>query len=158
MKEDNRKIKELTLKDLGKQKILNGIVSLITQNKIELKEGFFECSRCGGLLREVQNPESRYINKPLECYKHQNGCGRSKNTTKFNLRSDLSKFSDYQEIKIRDVFDKRYSLKCILRDESVGKVSIGDNIIVRGTLKSSSKGHMIKRLNFMLEVSEVVEQ
>ncbi|MBM4237774.1 MAG: hypothetical protein FJ151_04740, partial [Euryarchaeota archaeon] len=145
-------IRKLRSKHLGKLISVEGLVRKATEVRPRIIAALFQCMRCSQIIKEPQ--EGMYFKEPLECYKEQNGCGRSSSTTKFKLLTEDSHYVDTQKIEIQESPEglrggaQPERLVGYLEDDIAGKISPGDRIILNGVLRSVQKGTQIKSTLF----------
>ncbi len=90
----------------------------------------------------------------MECYKDQNGCGRTAGSTKFTLLAEESEYVDTQKIEIQESPEglrggaQPERLTGFLEDDLAGKISPGDRISLNGVLRSVQKGAQVKSTLF----------
>ena len=128
---------------LGKLIAIEGLVRKATDVRPKLVEAVFRCFRCPAKIVEVQ--DGLQFKEPLECYKEQNGCGRSGGSTKFTLLTEESSYVDTQKIEIQENPEglrggaQPERLTGYLEDDLAGTVSPGDRIVINGILRSVQK-------------------
>ena len=133
-------IRNLRSRHLGKLVVVDGLVRKITFVKPDLKDGRFECLRCGQIISMPQ--EGFVFKEPLECYKEQAGCGRGATSTKFRLLTEESGWIDSQKIEIQESPEglaggaEPQRLLAFATDDMAGLVSPGDRITLVGTLRT----------------------
>lgn len=147
----SKRLMDIRSSDLSEEIIIEGKVVKVFQNKMKLTLGIFRCIRCNAIIEQIQNSETQIV-KPFECYRDQGGCIRKKSSTKFLLLPEQSKYTDFQEIVLQDFDNNNFKIKCVLEDENVGKLTIGDECTLRGIVTSSSTK---KRSNYKLLVNEI---
>ncbi len=136
-------VRKLRSEHLGKLVAIEGLVRKATDVRPKLVEAVFRCFRCPAKIVEVQ--EGLQFKEPLECYKEQNGCGRSGGSTKFTLMTEESSYVDTQKIEIQENPEglrggsQPERLTGYLEDDLAGTVSPGDRIVINGILRSVQK-------------------
>jgi len=85
-------IRQLRAKHVGKLVCVEGLARKATEVRPKITDALFQCLRCGHVVKEVQ--EGLFFKEPMECYKEQDGCGRTPGTTKFKLLTDESRYSE----------------------------------------------------------------
>ncbi|MEI6796074.1 MAG: hypothetical protein WCK39_04350 [Methanomassiliicoccales archaeon] len=137
-------IRMLRSDHLGKLITVEGLVRKATEVRPKITEAYFRCFRCNATVIEVQ--ESLVFKEPLECYKDQNGCGRTSSSTKFSLLAEESRYVDTQKIEMQENPEglrggaQPERLAGFLEDDMAGKVSPGDRVQLNGILRSVQKG------------------
>ncbi|HEY3420581.1 MAG TPA: hypothetical protein VGK23_08525 [Methanomassiliicoccales archaeon] len=136
-------VRKLRSEHLGKLVAIEGLVRKATDVRPKLVEAVFRCFRCPAKIVEIQ--EGLQFKEPLECYKEQNGCGRSGGSTKFTLLTEESSYVDTQKIEIQENPEglrggaQPERLTGYLEDDLAGTVSPGDRIVINGILRSVQK-------------------
>lgn len=136
-------VRKLRSEHLGKLVAIEGLVRKATDVRPKLVEAVFRCFRCPAKIVELQ--EGLQFKEPLECYKEQNGCGRSGGSTKFTLMTEESSYVDTQKIEIQENPEglrggsQPERLTGYLEDDLAGTVSPGDRIVINGILRSVQK-------------------
>ncbi len=136
-------VRKLRSGHLGKLVAIEGLVRKATDVRPKLVEAVFRCFRCPAKIVEIQ--EGLQFKEPLECYKEQNGCGRSGGSTKFTLMTEESSYVDTQKIEIQENPEglrggsQPERLTGYLEDDLAGTVSPGDRIVINGILRSVQK-------------------
>ncbi len=131
----------------------SGIVKRATAVRPRLLEGVFRCKKCGALIREPQDALSRTIREPIECYKEQGGCGKTKGQTSFDILPRLSRFVDMQTIQIQEEMEglrggaQPRSMQVILEDDLVDVVFPGDRVRISGILRAVPQRRGQEKLN-----------
>ena len=93
-------ISKLRSEHLGKLISVTGLVSKATVVKPEIVKAAYKCKRCPSIIYEEQTPPN--LTDPLECYKEQEGCGRSSGSTKFSLLPELCSTVDTQKVELQE--------------------------------------------------------
>jgi DNA replicative helicase MCM subunit Mcm2 (Cdc46/Mcm family) len=137
-------IRMLRSDHLGKLISVEGLVRKATEVRPKVTEARFRCFRCGCVIVEEQ--DGLIFKEPLECYKDQNGCGRTSSSTKFSLLTEESQYIDTQKIEMQENPEglrggaQPERLSGFLEDDLAGKVSPGDRVQMNGVLRSVQKG------------------
>jgi DNA replicative helicase MCM subunit Mcm2 (Cdc46/Mcm family) len=145
-------IRDLRAKHVGKLVSVEGLVRKATEVRPKITDGLFQCLRCGHVIKEAQ--EGLFFKEPLECYKEQDGCGRSAGSTKFKLLTEESRFVDTQKVEVQESPEglrggaQPERLTGYLEDDAAGTVAPGDRIILNGILRSVQKGQPAKSTLF----------
>ncbi|OPY33848.1 MAG: Minichromosome maintenance protein MCM [Methanomassiliicoccales archaeon PtaU1.Bin124] len=151
-KNNKIEIRLLRSEHLGKLISVEGLVRKATEVRPKIVEAHFKCFRCPAIIVEPQ--ESLFFKEPLECYKEQNGCGRTAGSTKFSLLPEESKYVDTQKIEIQENPEglrggaQPERLTAYLEDDQAGRISPGDRISLNGVLRSVQKGDRVKSTLF----------
>ena len=151
-KNNKIEIRLLRSEHLGKLISVEGMVRKATEVRPKLVEAHFKCFRCPAIIIEPQ--ESLFFKEPLECYKEQNGCGRTAGSTKFSLLTEESKYIDTQKIEIQENPEglrggaQPERLTAYLEDDLAGRIFPGDRISLNGVLRSIQKGDKVKSTLF----------
>ena len=150
---DNRiEIRLLRSEHLGKLISVEGLVRKATEVRPRITKAKFKCYRCPAIIEEPQ--DGLFFKEPLECYKDQNGCGRTAGSTKFTLLAEESEYVDTQKIEIQESPEglrggaQPERLTGFLEDDLAGKISPGDRISLNGVLRSVQKGAQVKSTLF----------
>jgi replicative DNA helicase Mcm len=152
-------IRELRAKHVGKMVCVEGLVRKATEVRPKITDGLFQCLRCGHVIKEAQ--EGLFFKEPMECYKEQDGCGRSAGSTKFKLLTEESRFVDTQKVEVQESPEglrggaQPERLTGYLEDDAAGKVSPGDRVILNGILRSVQKGQPAKSTLFDINLDIV---
>ncbi len=152
-------IRKLRSKHLGKFISVEGLVRKATEVRPKITAAYFQCMRCHAILKEPQ--EGMFFKEPLECYKEQDGCGRSASTTKFKLLTEESRYVDTQKIEIQESPEglrggaQPERLVGYLEDDIAGKIFPGYRVILNGILHSVQKGPVAKSTLFDINLDIV---
>ena len=152
-------IRDLRAKHVSKFVSVEGLVRKATEVRPKITDALFQCLRCGHVIKEVQ--EGLFFKEPMECYKEQDGCGRSAGTTKFKLLTDESRFVDTQKLEVQESPEglrggaQPERLTGYLEDDIAGTVSPGDRIVLNGILRSVQKGQPAKSTLFDINLDVV---
>jgi replicative DNA helicase Mcm len=152
-------IRKLRSKHLGKFLSVEGLVRKATEVRPKITAAFFQCMRCHAIIKEPQ--EGMFFKEPLECYKEQDGCGRSAGTTKFKLLTEDSHYVDTQKIEIQESPEglrggaQPERLVGYLEDDIAGKIFPGYRVILNGILHSVQKGPVAKSTLFDINLDIV---
>ena len=148
-------ITTLGSKYIGHFVSVKGTVKNIMEIHPKLIEGAFRCENCGAIIRQKQ--EGNIIVKPIVCYEDQGGCGKKAH---FTLEDKLSSFTDSQLIEIQEMTKNSGNpptakLSAYLTDDLAGKISLGEAVILNGTLRASpqSKRQAKNTFDLYLEVN-----
>lgn len=161
-KDSKLEIRDIRSKHLGNFIAVEGLVRRATEVRPKLKQGLFRCMRCNTLIKEPQDNLS--FKEPLECYKDQNGCGRTPASTRFKLLADISDYVDTQKIEIQELPEglrggaQPQRLQAFAEDDITGDISPGDRIILNGMLRSiPQRTHPIRNTIFdiFLDINSV---
>ncbi|KAI8804790.1 MCM2/3/5 family-domain-containing protein [Cladochytrium replicatum] len=127
-----RKLREIRTELLGQLVSISGTVTRSSEIRPELLYGTFRCKDCGTLVKDV--PQEFKYTEPTTCLKP--GCG---NTTEFALDIGLSKFVDWQKLRVQENSEEvpsgamPRSMDIVLRNDMVERAKAGDNVIITGT-------------------------
>lgn len=152
-------IRQLRAKHVGKLVCVEGLARKATEVRPKITDALFQCLRCGHVVKEVQ--EGLFFKEPMECYKEQDGCGRTPGTTKFKLLTDESRFVDTQKIEVQESPEglrggaQPERLTGYLEDDIAGAVSPGDRVILNGILRSVQKGQPAKSTLFDINLDVI---
>ena len=152
-------IRKLRSKHLGKFISVEGLVRKATEVRPKITAAIFQCLRCHAIIKEPQ--EGMFFKEPLECYKEQDGCGKSASTTKFKLLTEDSHYVDTQKIEIQESPEglrggsQPERLVGYLEDDIAGKIFPGYRVILNGTLRSVQKGSTAKSTLFDINLDIV---
>jgi replicative DNA helicase Mcm len=155
-------IRELRAKHVGKFLSVEGLVRKATEVRPKITDGLFQCLRCGHIIKESQ--EGLFFKEPLECYKEQDGCGRSAGSTKFKLLTDESRFVDTQKLEVQESPEglrggaQPERLTGYMEDDIAGKVSPGDRVVLNGILRSVQKGQPNKSTLFDINLDIIAAE
>ncbi len=152
-------IRDLRSEDLGKLISVEGLVRKATEVRPRLILGVFKCMRCPARILEPQ--EGLYFREPMECYKEQEGCGRTAGSTKFQLLAEESVYVDTQKVEMQESPEglrggaQPERLAAFLEDDLAGMISPGDRVVLNGILRSQQKGDRIKSTLFDIDLAVV---
>jgi replicative DNA helicase Mcm len=152
-------IRDLRAKHVGKLVCVEGLARKATEVRPRITDALFQCLRCGQVIKEPQ--EGLFFKEPMECYKEQDGCGRTPGTTKFKLLTDESRFVDTQKIEVQESPEglrggaQPERLTGYLEDDIAGTVSPGDRVILNGILRSVQKGQPAKSTLFDINLDVI---
>jgi replicative DNA helicase Mcm len=132
------KINDFRGRSLGKMVSFEALVTRAQQVKNNVLEGAFECQRCGHIVRHAT--EMGIFSEPLECYKEQDGCGRSSGTTRFRFLpdDDMTKTMDVQKIECQEPLENNRGgtsparVTVWLSGDIAGSVTAGNRVIING--------------------------
>ena len=145
-------IRRIRSEHLGELIAVEGLVRKATEVRPKIIDALFQCARCGMIIKEPQ--EGMYFKEPMECYKEQNGCGRSAGSTKFKLLAEESRYVDTQKVEIQENPEglrggaQPERLAGYIEDDLAGSVSPGDRVILNGVIRSVQKGAVQKSTLF----------
>ncbi len=155
-------IRSLRAKHVGKLVSVEGLVRKATEVRPKITDGLFQCLRCGHVIKEAQ--EGLFFKEPMECYKEQDGCGRSAGSTKFKLLTEESRFVDTQKVEVQESPEglrggaQPERLTGYLEDDAAGSVSPGDRVILNGILRSVQKGQPAKSTLFDINLDIIAAE
>ncbi|MDD1746163.1 MAG: hypothetical protein LUQ16_00195, partial [Methanomassiliicoccales archaeon] len=156
-------IRKIRSEHLGTLIAVEGLVRKATEVRPKIVDAIFQCARCGMIIKEPQ--EGMYFKEPMECYKEQNGCGRTASSTKFKLLSEDSRYVDTQKVEIQENPEglrggaQPERLTGYIEDDLAGFVSPGDRLTMNGILRSVQKGTQQKSTLFDINLDVLsVEQ
>ncbi|MDW5561669.1 MAG: LAGLIDADG family homing endonuclease [Methanomassiliicoccus sp.] len=155
-------IRELRAKHVGKLVSVEGLVRKATEVRPKITDALFQCLRCGHVIREAQ--EGLFFKEPMECYKEQDGCGRSAGSTKFKLLTEESRFVDTQKVEVQESPEglrggaQPERLTGYLEDDAAGSVAPGDRITLNGILRSVQKGQPAKSTLFDINLDIIAAE
>jgi replicative DNA helicase Mcm len=150
-------IRLLRSEHLGKLISVEGLVRKATEVRPRLVLGVFKCMRCPARIVEPQ--EGLYFREPMECYKEQEGCGRTSGSTKFQLLTEESLYVDTQKVEMQESPEglrggaQPERLTAYLEDDLAGIISPGDRVVLNGILRSQQKGQQIKSTLFDIDLA-----
>ncbi|MFP4545829.1 MAG: ATP-binding protein, partial [Methanomassiliicoccales archaeon] len=160
MPRDSRvEIRDLRAKHMGKLISVEGLVRKATEVRPRITTAYFMCMRCGAIMSEPQ--EGMQFKEPMECYKDQEGCGRTSGSTKFKLLTEESSFIDTQKIEVQESPEglrggaQPERLVGFMEDDIAGLISPGDRVILNGVLQSLQKGTREKSTLFDIHLDVV---
>ena len=151
-KDSKVEIRKIRSEHLGRLIAVEGLVRKATEVRPKITDALFQCARCGMVIKEPQ--EGMYFKEPMECYKEQNGCGRTASSTKFKLLSEDSRYIDTQKVEIQENPEglrggaQPERLTGYIEDDLAGFVSPGDRLTMNGILRSVQKGAVQKSTLF----------
>ncbi len=155
-------IRDLRAKHVGKLVSVEGLVRKATEVRPKITDALFQCLRCGHVIKEVQ--EGLFFKEPMECYKEQDGCGRSAGSTKFKLLTEESRFVDTQKVEVQESPEglrggaQPERLTGYLEDDAAGSVAPGDRITLNGILRSVQKGQPAKSTLFDINLDIIAAE
>ncbi|HIH72362.1 MULTISPECIES: minichromosome maintenance protein MCM [unclassified Thermococcus] len=123
---ETHSIREVEVEHKNKFIQVEGIIAKVREPGVFSPRTIFVCKDCGHEMIRLQKPYHRMI-KPEKCE-----CCGNRN---LELDTDKSQFSEFQEIWIQDLSDKRRKIKAILLDDLVDTVSTKDHITATGILR-----------------------
>lgn len=132
-------ISKLRSEHLGKLISVTGLVSKATVVKPEIVRAAYKCKRCPSIIYEEQTPPN--LTEPLECYKEQEGCGRSAGSTKFSLLPELCATVDTQKVELQENPEALVGgtqpgrITAWLRQDIAGTVQPGMRATLNGVLR-----------------------
>ncbi|MCG7844697.1 MAG: ATP-binding protein, partial [Methanomassiliicoccales archaeon] len=150
-------IRLLRSEHLGKLVSVEGLVRKATEVRPRLILGVFKCMRCPARIVEPQ--EGLFFREPMECYKEQEGCGRTSGSTKFQLLAEQSLYVDTQKVEMQESPEglrggaQPERLTAFLEDDLAGKISPGDRVVLNGILRSQQKGQQLKSTLFDIDLA-----
>ncbi len=130
-------IKDIRSTEIGMLIAVTGLVKKATEVRPKIEEAAFECRRCGYV---TVLPQGDRFAEPFEC--ESEDCGRR---GPFKLDEDLSRFVDFQKVRIQDSPDEvrpgehPQTLDTLIKDDLTGKVCPGDKVTFVGILRSYQK-------------------
>lgn len=130
------RISELRTSEVGHMVSFEGLVRRVTEVRPRITMGIYECQRCSQIIKEPQ--DTWHPKEPLECYKEQNGCGRTAGSTKFKLLLDVSPCVDSQKIEVQEPTDalipgaQAQRISCFAEADITGIINPGDRVIING--------------------------
>jgi len=95
--------------------------------------------RCPAIIDEPQDGHS--LREPMECYKEQDGCGRTSGSTKFKLLGEESYTTDIQKIEIQENPEglrggtQPGRMTAYMSHEITGKIQPGMRVTLNGILR-----------------------
>ncbi|MBI0584625.1 MAG: hypothetical protein ISF22_10430 [Methanomassiliicoccus sp.] len=155
-------IRDLRAKHVGKFVSVEGLVRKATEVRPKITDALFQCLRCGHVIKEAQ--EGLFFKEPMECYKEQDGCGRSAGSTKFKLLTEESRFVDTQKVEVQESPEglrggaQPERLTGYLEDDAAGSVAPGDRITLNGILRSVQKGQPAKSTLFDINLDIIAAE
>ncbi|WP_400259925.1 ATP-binding protein [Candidatus Methanomassiliicoccus intestinalis] len=152
-------IRDLRAKHVGKVISVEGLVRKATEVRPKITDALFQCKRCGRIIKEEQS--GLLFKEPMECYKEQDGCGRSAGATKFILLTEESRFVDTQKVEIQESPEglrggaQPERLTGYLEDDAAGSVAPGDRVTLNGILRSVQKLQQTKSTIFDISLDVI---
>jgi 1108aa long hypothetical cell division control protein len=152
-------IRDLRAKHVGKVISVEGLVRKATEVRPKITDALFQCKRCGRIIKEEQS--GLLFKEPMECYKEQDGCGRSAGATKFVLLTEESRFVDTQKVEIQESPEglrggaQPERLTGYLEDDAAGMVAPGDRVTLNGILRSVQKMQQNKSTIFDISLDVI---
>ncbi|MFX1598747.1 MAG: hypothetical protein ACFFC5_06755, partial [Promethearchaeota archaeon] len=150
-------LRKLRAEHIGKFIMVDGILTRSSEVKPQIIEAAFQCQRCGRIIVRAQ--EWGPITAPPIC--DSPSCGRK---GPFNLMEDMSKFIDWQKIRIQERPEDLppgqlpRTLDAILRRDLVDVARPGDRIAIVGLLRSNptrQRGREIETFDIFLDTNYV---
>lgn len=132
-------ISKLRSEHIGRYISVSGLVRKATKVCPNIRVARFKCARCPAVISEPQ--DSLTLTEPMECYKEQEGCGRTAGSTKFRLLTEDSYTTDIQKIEIQENPEGLRGgtqpgiLTAYLANEITGKIQPGMRVTLNGTLR-----------------------
>lgn len=132
-------VSKLRAEHIGRLISVTGLVSKATVVKPEIIRAAYKCKRCPSVIYEQQNPPN--LTEPLECYKDQEGCGRSAGSTKFILLPELCETIDTQKVELQENPEALVGgsqpgrITAWLRHELAGMLTAGTRATLNGVLR-----------------------
>nr|KAJ3422233.1 MCM DNA helicase complex subunit mcm6 [Polyrhizophydium stewartii] len=126
-----KKLRELRMNLQGQLLEISGTVTRTSEVRPELLFGTFVCGECGSLVKDIEQ-DFKYT-EPMTCL--QTECG---NRVNFTLSTEMSKFCDWQKIRIQENADEvpsgamPRSMDVILRNDVVDISKAGDRVRIYG--------------------------
>ena len=141
-------IRDLRVNLVGQLIGIDCTIIKISEVKIKLIKGTFECKICGSFIFDIEQ-KFRY-NEPKLCI--NKNCN---NKTKWKLINSLSKFNYLQIIKVQENFKNNFkknlprNIDVILRDDLIETIQIGDKVIFIGYINVVPDYEKTFQINFM---------
>jgi len=132
-------ISKLRVEHIGRFISVSGLVRKSTPVRPNIKIAVFKCLRCPAKVSVVQ--DSYRLTEPLECYKEQEGCGRTVGSTKFTLVPEECYTVDNQKIELQENPEglrggtQPGRLPVILSHEITGVIQPGMRVTINGILR-----------------------
>lgn len=131
-------IRDLRGRTLSTLVSFEALVTRVQQVKNNVLVGAFQCLRCGHIVKHDMEP-GKY-SEPFECYKEQEGCGRSSGTTRFRFLPDdpATKTEDVQKVECQEPLEDNRGgtspsrITVWLSGDIAGSVTAGDRVSVNG--------------------------
>lgn len=137
-------ISKLRAIHVGKLISVKGLVRKTTAVKPNVKIAKFKCARCPATIMEPQT--TMVLTEPLECYKDQEGCGRTASSTKFKLVGEECYTVDIQKIEVQEPPEglrggtQPGRITAYLSHEITGKIQPGMRATLNGILRMKVDG------------------
>lgn len=161
--EARKNISALSAEHIGKLAAIKGRVKKVGQVRPRILEATFQCTSCGAIIKMPQ--DSITLKEPSECYKEQEGCGKSSSSTKFSLLTNREHvFVDTQDVEIEEHFEsvegeiKPEALCARLEDDLVRKLVFGEVVILNGILRTNQEKKISKKFllrDFLLVATSI---
>jgi len=132
-------VSQLRAEHIGRLISVSGLVSKATIVRPEIVRAAYKCKRCPSIIYEQQTPPN--LTEPLECYKEQEGCGRSAGSTKFALLPELCETIDTQKVELQENPEALVGgsqpgrITAWLRNELAGVLTAGTRATLNGVLR-----------------------
>ena len=132
-------VSQLRAEHIGRLISVSGLVSKATTVRPEIVRAAYRCKRCRSKIFEPQDPPN--LTEPLECYKEQEGCGRSAGSTKFTLLPELCETIDTQKVELQENPEALVGgsqpgrITAWLRHELAGVLTAGTRATLNGVLR-----------------------
>lgn len=101
--EEEVPVSGLRAEKIGQLVAVPGIVAQISPVAFKLQTAVYTCLRCKCALKV---PQGEFEVQPLECYEEQGGCKRAWSNTKFELRSELSTWTNAMRVDLQESPEK----------------------------------------------------
>ncbi len=134
-------IRELRGQHLGRLVAFDALVTRATQVRNDVRTAAFQCQRCRTII--YHQMDEQLYSEPLECYKEQDGCGRTSGNTRFRLVPELTATADVQKVECQEPLDGARGTSPArttvwLTGEMAGAVTAGNRVVINGV------PHMVK--------------
>jgi replicative DNA helicase Mcm len=132
-------ISKLRVEHIGRLISVNGLVRKSSPVRPNIRVAVFKCLRCPARLSVLQ--DSQHLTEPLECYKDQEGCGRTVGSTRFKLLPEECYTVDLQRIELQENPEglrggtQPGRLPVILSHEITGTIQPGMRVTINGILR-----------------------
>lgn len=152
-------IRDLRGKYLGRLISYEALVTRATQVRNDVRVGYFRCLRCGHIINHEM--EGQQYSEPMECYKEQDGCGRSASSTRFKFLPDMTITRDVQKIECQEPLENARGgtsparVTAWLSGELAGAVSAGNRVIVNGMPRMVRSGNPPKSTIMETDVNAI---